>query len=459
MTPGDFRTHIIEYTKSVCPECLSIIDASKVVRDNDVYLSKKCPVHGDFNAIIWRDASSYSSWREYRQCETSSAPLIGSLEGCPYQCGLCPEHQQETCTGIIEVTSRCNLKCPVCFAKTGENSSADDPDPKAIHDKFRTLIKAGGPYPVQLSGGEPTVRDDLHELVSLGSALGFKHIQLNTNGIRLAEDFNYLQRLKDAGLSVVFLQFDAMDDKIYRAIRGRELLSLKLAAIDNCARAKMGVILVPTLVPGVNEHQLGDIIRFAKQRVPVVKGVHFQPITFIGRYPEMGAFANRITLPEIIKEIEIQTGGEIREENFIPPGCEDSCCSFSGVFVLLEAGRLFPLTKFDPLKKLAPAHPSRISAPEQSRKFVNARWRFKEMDEHGACCSCKTLDSSLGANFIERAKSHFLTISAMAFQDSYNLDLKRLRRCCIHVVGDNGRLVPFCAYYLTSSKGRRIYGV
>ena len=311
-------------------------------------------------------------------------------------------------------------------------------------------------------GESTTLRDDLHELVSLGSTLGFKHIQLNTNGIRIAEDFNYLKRLKHAGLSVVFLQFDGMDDGIYRKIRGKELLRFKLAAIENCASLEIGVILVPTVVPRVNVHQLGDIIGLAKQRVPVVKGVHFQPITYVGRYPKGPAFnMNRVTLTEIMKNIEIQTGGEIKKENFTPSGCEDSCCSFSGVFVLLESGRLFSLTRFDPGKNKDQCNYPKFSGAEQARKFLNNRWRFtgKETNQPGAGCNCKQSDDVSGSDLIQRARTHFLTISGMAFQDAYNLDLKRLQRCCIHVVAAKDQLIPFCAYYLSDSKGRRIYGV
>ena len=185
---------------------------------------------------------------------------------------------------LLEVTQRCDLGCPICFASAGVDAPSD-PDLSEIRLWYETMLRAGGPYNVQLSGGEPCQRDDLPEIIRLGRDLGFSYFQLNTNGLRLAADLPYLQALKDAGLSVVYLQFDGTDDAIYRTIRGRDLLTLKETAIRNCEQLEIGVVLVPTVVPGVNAGDLGAIIRFALDHYPTVRAVHLQPVAYFGRYP------------------------------------------------------------------------------------------------------------------------------------------------------------------------------
>jgi uncharacterized radical SAM superfamily Fe-S cluster-containing enzyme len=210
----------------------------------------------------------------------------------------------------LEVTGRCNLKCPVCFAEAGEEVSAD-PGYDTVRGWYQRLLDAGGPYNIQLSGGEPTMRDDLPELVALGRSMGFDFIQVNTNGLRLAREPAFLEKLARAGLSTVYLQFDGTEQEIYRKLRGGDILEDKLEAVRLCGESGVGVILVPTVAPGVNDHNLGEIIKLGLENMPVVRGVHFQPLTFFGRYPGPPSGQMRITLPEVIMCIERQTQGRI----------------------------------------------------------------------------------------------------------------------------------------------------
>ncbi len=239
--------------------------------------------------------------------------------GCPDGCGLCSDHLQETCTAILEVTLRCNLNCPICFS-----SSIKDADPgpslSEVSPMLQGLMDTAGPCSLQLSGGEPTLRNDLPQIVALARKIGFEHIQVNTNGIRLALDPDYAQALRDAGVMVFFLQFDGVSDLAHQSIRGARLMDLKLKAIERCQELKVGVILVPTLVKNANDDQIGAIIQFAKRWVPTVKGVHFQPIAFIGRYPYTPRNQDRITLSDALTAIEEQTEGELKTENLIPSG-------------------------------------------------------------------------------------------------------------------------------------------
>lgn len=446
-------TQILSQTESVCPECLVRIPAARVVRDGDVYLEKDCPDHGHFKTIIWRGADSFKNWVKPKFPSFPKNPTTEVKDGCPYDCGLCADHRQHTCSVLLEVTQRCDLHCPVCFADAGNAQSVDLPMTE-IAAWYERLMAQGGPFNVQLSGGEPCVRDDLPEIIRLGRSYGFTFFQVNTNGLRLARDPDYLAELKAAGLSTVFLQFDGTRDEIYKTVRGRNLFEKKMAAIENCTKQGVGVVLVPTLIPNVNTNDIGNIIRLALEHMPIVRGVHFQPVSYFGRYPETPADDARITIPETLREIEAQTGGMIRADVFCPPGCENALCSFHGNFVLMPNGDLKAITQHK--EDACGCKP--IVAEEgaaRTRAFVAQNWSapalVAELPVFGG--------PSLGEwdIFLERKRTHSFFVSGMAFQDAWNLDLERLRDCCIHIASPDGRLVPFCAYNLTDKNGRGLY--
>jgi uncharacterized radical SAM superfamily Fe-S cluster-containing enzyme len=305
-------------TDSLCPHCLRRVPALRTIDNDAVYLKKSCPEHGDLeDVLLWKNyPMSYDAWR--RPPASVSSPA--QRDGCPYECGLCSNHKQATCSVILEVTRQCNIRCPICFASSESGSDAN-PDLGRIESMLKAVQdSAGCSCPIQLSGGEPTLRNDLPAIIALARKVGFNHIQVNTNGIRLAQDVDFGQSLLDAGATNFFLQFDGVTNNVYRRIRGAELWALKLKAIERCAELKIGVILVPALVRDVNENQIGAIIQFAKKWMPTVKGVHFQPMTYLGRYPNPPANEDRILIPDILAAIEEQTMGELRAENFIPPG-------------------------------------------------------------------------------------------------------------------------------------------
>lgn len=414
---------------------------------------KICPEHGESSTVIWRGDPELSDWIRPKTPYSNPAPQTPLNRGCPFDCGLCVQHRQQTCTALLEVTGRCNLGCPYCFADSGQKESID-PDMDTVRDWFQTLLESCRTCNVQLSGGEPTMRDDLAEIVALGHTMGFAFIQLNTNGLRIAQDRDYLNRLKQAGLSSVFLQFDGTDDHVYLKLRGRKILQSKLEAIRNCGRLGLGVVLVPTLVRGVNTEDIGNIIRFAKDNLTVVRGVHFQPASYFGRYPVRPSDDQRLTLPELMAMIETQTSGAIGAENFNPPGCENSMCSFHGNFVLMPDGGLIPLTRRGSFKQ-SPGPEKAEEGAFKARNFVASKWgNFFPAEQNNGSSGL-----SLGHwdTLLERSRTHMLCISAMAFQDVWNLDLERLKDCCIHVVAESGRIIPFCAYNLTSASGRSLY--
>jgi len=452
-------TAAIETTASLCPECLALIPARLVPHGDEVFLEKRCPDHGAFQTPVWRGEPAFESWRCPRRTEPTGQPRAPAGRGCPFACGLCPDHRQRTCTLILEVTRRCNLDCPVCYA--GAGGALPDPDQATVAASFERAWHLTGGCNIQLSGGEPTLRDDLPALVETGRRQGFDFIQINTNGLRLAREPDFVRALRDAGLASVFLQFDGTRDDIYRALRGRALLDEKRAAMDACAEAGIGVVLVPTLVPGVNGADLGAILHEALARFPAVRAVHFQPVSYFGRYPAPPAAARRLTLPEVMRAIESQSGGLFHCADFKPPGCENPRCSFHARYLIGAGGR--PRAWEAAFPAAAPETAGEGAA--RAIAFVARQWAAappaRPASPSGkaqpAACRCgdqspRDLDAFLG-----QVRAATFSVSAMAFQEAWNLDLQRVRDCCIHVLSPEGGRIPFCLYNLTSVQGRRLY--
>jgi len=440
-------------TQSLCPVCLARIPARKVIQGGSVYLEKSCPQHGDFKVLIWKDARLYQEWGKGQVSTKLIKKRLTAIDrGCPYDCGLCPNHEGETCTVLMEITKRCDIRCRVCFADANVHETKD-PTIDEIEGMLSTVLETSGACPVQLSGGEPTLRDDLPTIAALAKNLGFEHVQINTHGLRIAKDREYLRELKDAGVDLIYLQFDGLSDDVYQAIRNTNLLRLKLRAIENCAESKMGVILVPTVIPGTNDHQLNDIIQFAKKWIPLVKGVHFQPISYFGRYPCVPRDVDRITIPDILKALESQSAGELKMNDFVPRRRRDPHCGFSAFYVLMENGRLQATTSFRfGQSPVLGSGCLKESPAEHVRRFISQRQKFAEERPEQT-----PAQPNYWQSFFHRAKTHFLSVSGMPFQDVWTVELGRLQGCCIHVITRDRRLVPFCAFYLTSVTGERLH--
>ncbi|MDR3599748.1 MAG: radical SAM protein [Desulfosporosinus sp.] len=433
---------LISTTESLCPDCLKKIPAQRVARGERVYLVKCCPEHGDYQTLLWQGSPQWDSWVRPTIPTPPKACFTQVEKGCPFDCGLCADHYKTTCTALIEVTQRCNLNCRFCFANAG--TELDEPSLDVINEWYQNVLAASGPVNIQLSGGEPTLRNDLPEIVKMGRTLGFKFIQLNSNGLRLAEDLNFLSRLKKAGLSSVFLQFDGTEDQIYQSIRGRSLLDIKARAIENCGNYEIGVVLVPTLIPGINTHNIGEIIKFALKNQPVVRGVHFQPVSYFGRIPQEPKDQDRITLPEVIRAIEAQTNGLIKATDLKP---HNGRCSFSGNFTGQPDGSLKPII-----------NSSCCTGPERADELARKTRTFVARQWSGAAkLTIQSSGTNSWDNLIQQLKTYAFSVSGMAFQDVWNVDIERLKNCCIHVVSPEGKLIPFCIYNLTDKLGHSIY--
>ena len=476
--------------QSLCPVCLRVLPAAWERQGDAVYQVKQCPEHGRFRALIWQGPPDMDDWRRPKIPAQLALTQHEVERGCPYDCGLCPEHRQRTCTAILEVTQACDLACPVCYADS-PRQLGPLPSQDQIQAWYSSVARHAAGCNIQLSGGEPTLRDDLPRLVALGREAGFGFIQVNTNGLRLARDPAFVEALARAGLASVFLSFDGVNGEVYQALRGRPLLQAKLAAIQACGAQGIGVVLVPTLAPGVNLDQVGPILDLAQKLSPVVRAVHFQPVSRFGRFPQEWAQEERLTLPQLMRLIDEQTKGRFPAAAFRPPGCENSLCSFQGNFLLMPGGAVRALSRpHDP----ACCGPAEAAEQGARRTIARVARQWAPAGEPAkspqAACGCAPpgapirLDEILQSagspegwqepeldpsappvrpapisldDFLDLARGGTLSVSAMAFQDAGNLDLDRVRDCCIHVVSPAGELIPFCLYNLTSFSGRRLY--
>ena len=420
----------IRKTRSVCPVCLKNLPAVLARHDTgQIWLEKTCPAHGYFEVPVWQGRMDFDKWL----LETQELPENCGLS-CPQSCGICPEHEIGTCCALLEVTQRCNLRCKYCFANGG---AGEDLPIEECRAAIREIVRQCGRPLLQFSGGEPTLRDDLPELVRYAKEVGCSYTQVNTNGIRLAEDGTYAKRLRDAGLDIVFLQFDGTRDDIYRTLRGRDLLETKLEAIRVCSELRIGVTLVPTVVKGVNDDNLGEIVKLAARLAPGVRGVHFQPVSYFGRYPTAPEAEDRYTLDMLMTDIADQAGIPI--DSFMPSRCDHPLCGFHASF-LLE-----PDSTLRPLSSITHSSHSRGCA-QDNREYVARHWRRAPEETPPAGSFSDEMDFD---TFLYRLRQQSLTLSAMAFQDAVNLNIERLHRCSLHVY-DNGKIKPFCAKYLTS---------
>ncbi|MGA2859273.1 MAG: radical SAM protein [Candidatus Sulfotelmatobacter sp.] len=271
-----------ELTRSICPECRRVIDAKIVLRDNKVFMVKRCPDCGSFEALVYGDAEAYTSFGKFNKPGTIPLAYGTDIrEGCPYDCGLCPDHQQHTCLGIIEVNSACNMDCPLCFSEAGPGFSLTLEEVEQMLDDF--VRTEGKPEVIQFSGGEPTIHPQIIEFVRAAKQRDISFVMMNTNGKRIARDDRFVEQLNEVRPAIYF-QFDGFDSETYHILRGEpNILEEKLRALDRLAEIGLSVTLVPAVERGVNQHEIGKIVDFAIQH-PAVRGINFQPAFHAGRH-------------------------------------------------------------------------------------------------------------------------------------------------------------------------------
>jgi len=326
-------------TRSLCPECLNIIDARIFEEDGKVYIDKTCPDHGYVKDVYWSDVEQYLAAEKHaRDGIHLENPNVQSTKECPGNCGLCDMHFSHTCLAIVDLTNRCNFNCPICFANANDAGYVYEPDYDTIIGMLKQL-RDERPVPcpaVQFSGGEPTIYPRILDVIQAAWDMGFMQTQIATNGLTLATKKGFAQQLADHHLHSVYLQFDSLRDDYYEEIRGRKnLTALKDKAVENCRGIKpvsddlerkvkpttLSTILVPTVVNTLNDSEVGDILRYAIKNIDVIRGVNYQPVAFTGRIDDKERESQRFTLPDLVNRLTTQTDGWFRKEDFYSVPC------------------------------------------------------------------------------------------------------------------------------------------
>jgi len=421
-------SNIIEETESMCPVCLRVLPAAVYEREGQVYMEKTCPEHGGFDVYLWPDAERYRWFTSLAFPATPRTPQTESTRGCPRDCGLCPNHKREIVLAEIEVTWRCNLTCPVCYMSAGE--APPDPDMETIAGMLKTIHRFDGNNAcLQISGGEPTIRADLPDIIALARQTGFTTIELNTNGLAIADDRSFLHTLQEAGLTNVYLQFDGLTPEVTRKLRGADLLDRKLQALENCRTEGMPLILAPTIVSGINDSQLGELIAFAMKNLDVVSGLAIQPAFQSGRFDIDRR--EHLSLGDIASMIAEQTYGRIAAHDFWPVGCIHPLCACS-TYLMGEGEDYVPVT----------------------RELDESDYRtyFDRTSPQGSFIADVAARMHPGSDLTTG-----LPILVMSYMDAWTIDLKRLKECNLGVTIADGRTIPFCAYHLTDARGQRLY--
>lgn len=457
---GTLGGKILGIAQSICPLCHKSIEAFYIVQNRRVYFTKECSEHGVFKSLISESEEDYTKWT--RRSVINVPPKKALTKGdpddneCPLHCGTCTNHLQTACCVLIDITDRCNQHCPYCFAKAEPDADrSGEPSLREIDAKLDLLMDLGEerPFNLQLSGGEPTVRDDLPEIIEMAARKGFEYIQINSNGRRLAEEPGYADKLKKAGASVIFMQFDGTRDDIYEKLRGEPLFEIKKQAIRNCEKAGLAVTLVPTVVAGVNTDNLGEMMDFLMENVNVIKGIHFQPVSFFGRHPETnedGEFAGRVTMFGLMRELEKQRP-HFRYDDMCPISTGHTLCCFYSTYIKEPDGSakctLSSRSKMMGIGCECEISPGNLEIIRKDRDFVLNKWDVGDPQAHSYSSSYRSSTDIMDMDeFLKYNKQNTFTVTGMAFQDIMNIDSERVKRCRVQVLSEDNRLIPFCAY-------------
>jgi hypothetical protein len=440
-----------ELTRSICPECRRVIDAQIILRDDQVYMRKRCPEHGPFEALVYADAQAYASAARFNKPGTIPLEFSTAIEhGCPHDCGLCPDHQQHTCLGIIEVNSACNMDCPLCFANAGAGFNLTLEEVEGILDHL--VATEGNPEVVQFSGGEPSIHPDIIPMLRAAKKRNIRHVMLNTNGKRIAADDAFLADLADMKPTIYF-QFDGFERETSRLLRGEpDILPLKLRALDRLAEAGLSVVLVPAVEREVNLGEVGAIVRFAIAH-PAVRGINFQPAFHAGRHLAFDPL-RRLTIPDILRELERQTAGLFAVTDFVPvPCCFPTCNSVT--YALIDGETVLPLPRVLDVEDYLDYITNRVT-PDLSddiKAALEGLWSSSAVAGSDtaarqfalSCAACGLPDGPDGLDLGAFARNIFM-IMLQDFMDPWTFNQKNLMKCCKEFLLPDGKQIPFCAY-------------
>ncbi|WJH35930.1 radical SAM protein [Paenibacillus sp. CC-CFT747] len=438
-----------ELTNSICSQCLRKAEAKVIFENDRVYLQKYCMVHGPEKVLISTDIDYYKRCREF--IKPAEMPQVWNTPiryGCPYDCGLCPDHEQHSCLTLIEVTERCNLQCPICYAESSPE-----------RETFRTLeqIEAmldavvrneGEPDVVQISGGEPTIHPQFWEILDLAKTKPIKHLMVNTNGIRIAQDREFARRLAEylPGFEL-YLQFDSFEAEALKELRGADLRSIRMKALEHLNEFNVSTTLVVTLKKGLNDSEVGKIIQFGLEQ-RCVRGVTFQPIQAAGRLEDFDPAVDRLTLSEV-RQMIIDQSGVFRAEDMIPVPCHPDSLAMG--YALKLGGETVPLTGLiDPDVLLEGGRNTIVFEQDAS-----LRSKIFELfsTNHSPASQALSLKSLLCCLPLVSVPEHIgydnvFRVLIMQFLDPYNFDVRSVKKSCVHIAHPDGRIIPFDTYNL-----------
>lgn len=474
------KKSLIRRTQSICPECNKILPADVFHRDNKVFMSKVCPEHGEVEELYYGSYEMYQKFSTYWvDGKGTHAPNVPMEKcACPTNCGLCSNHLSHTGLGNIIVTNRCDLTCWYCFfyVKKGlEGSYVYEPNLDQVREMARTL-RAQRPVPgnsIQITGGEPTLREDLPEIVKILKSEGIEHVQLNTNGVSLALKPELAMTLRKAGISNLYMSFDGVTARTNPKNHWEAPL-----AIDACRKAGMGVVLVPTVIKSINDHELGDILNFARSNLDIVRAISYQPVSLTGRMKKQEREKYRITIPDCIDRLEEQTNGELTKDDWFPvPSCSPitnfvevftkkpqyelsihfACGAGTYVFEDSDTRKLIPMSSFVDLPGLLEFFEEKTDELNNgtSKYIVSAKimtkvssFIDKKKQPTGLDMTKLFVSAVLKHDYSAMAQFHLrsMFLGMMHFQDKYNQDEERLQRCDIHYVTPDLRIIPFCSF-------------
>ncbi len=446
-----------DYTISLCHECLKRIDAKIVFEDNKVFMLKRCPEHGNSKVLIADDVAYYKNIRNYNKAsETPYKFNTKTHFGCPYDCGLCPDHEQHSCLTIIEITDRCNLTCPTCYAGSspthGRHRTFEE-----VKTMLDTIVEnEKEPDVVQISGGEPTLHPQFFEILDYAKSLPIKHLMLNTNGIEIAKNIEFVSRLKTYSPDFeIYLQFDSFKEDALMSLRGAHLNKIREKAIENLNELNLSTTLVVTLQKGLNDDEIGKIIDYALQQ-KCVRGVTFQPTQIAGRLNNFNQETNRITLTEVRRKILEQTE-LFTNDDIIPVPCNPDALAMG--YVLKLNGNNIPLTRYINPSDLLDNSKNTI-VYEQDQELHRKMFEIFSTGTSTDNASTKLHQLLCCLPFVEAPNlsyNNLFRIIIMQFIDAYNFDVRAIKKSCVHIVNKDNKIIPFETMNLFYRDDKREY--
>lgn len=438
-----------ELTNSVCSTCLQKVEAKIIFQDNNVYMLKRCREHGPEKVLISTDVDYYKRCREF--IKPSEMPLRWNTPikyGCPYDCGLCPDHEQHSCLTLLEITDQCNLECPICYAESSPKRQTWRSLEQIEKMLDAIIANEGEPDIVQISGGEPTTHPHFFEILDMAKSRPIKHIMVNTNGVRISSDKKFVERLASylPGFEI-YLQFDSFEKEALEELRGVDLRKVRQKAIDHLNEFNLSTTLVVTLKKGLNDAEIGKIIQYGLSQ-KAVRGVTFQPIQAAGRLQHYDPATDRLTLSEV-RQMIIDQSEIFQNEDMLPVPCHPDCLAMG--YALKTNDGPIPLTRLiDPDILLQGGRNTIVFERDEELKTRIFELFSTNHSPHTSALSLKQLLCCLPLVSApeEIAYDNVFRVIIMQFMDAYDLDVRSVKKSCVHIAHPDGRIIPFDTFNL-----------